>query len=143
LNRRDTCHTWKTGSYIPNGGLYFKTFDTMVVSTSVGPFLADLHFTNKYDQVVDVKTTFDISAGDPLGIISASLGMAFGRVEILDEHFTIDLPAGNVARVGFTPKFVCTKGTLTDCDGKLSDETETCTPFLGSDGFVQGDYTLM
>ncbi|KAM7197155.1 hypothetical protein V8F33_005814 [Rhypophila sp. PSN 637] len=143
LNRRHNCNTWQTDSYIPNGGPYFKSFDTMLVSGTFGPFPADRLFKSKYDQEIDVKITFDISAGDPLGSISASLSIPFGRAEVKDVHYAINIPAGKVARMGFTPGFVCTKGRLTDCDGKLSDETETCTPSLGSDGVVQGDYTLV
>lgn len=115
----------------------------MIISSTVGPFEEDAEIQATYDQTIEVSTTFELSVGDPLGIITASVGVTFARSETKGLSYTFTVPAGVVGRIGFTPVFVCTTGTLTDCDGNVSDETETCAPFKSSGGAVQGDYTLV
>ncbi|KAM7187608.1 hypothetical protein V8F20_010892 [Naviculisporaceae sp. PSN 640] len=141
--RDDGCDVWQTNSYKPdNPKPYLKLFDTLIISSTLGPFPSDTNSTGNYDESIDVSTEFDPSVGDPLAIISTSMGLAFAPSEKTRREYQYPLPAGAIGRMGFTPVFVCTTGTLTGCDGSVSDKTETCAPWK-IDGVVQGDYTLV
>ncbi|KAM7212761.1 hypothetical protein V8F06_011850 [Rhypophila decipiens] len=81
------------------------------------------------------------AVGSPRTPSSSSLTSRQVECEGWQPNFTV--PAGTVGRIGFTPVWICSKGTLTDCDGNLSDETKTCAPYKPDDSItVQGDYTL-
>lgn len=143
VTRQDDCNGFKDGSYIADGDVYLKTFDTITVSPTVGPFTEDTEVDVTYDQSVSRTTSFDASIGDPFGIISLSVNVAFE--DSRSEGFTIKVPvpAGQQGVVGFTPVYQCTTGTLEDCDGVRTEPGETCTAFLTGNGFVEGDYLLI
>ncbi|KAK4209281.1 hypothetical protein QBC37DRAFT_324190 [Rhypophila decipiens] len=137
------CDVWQDGSYAlatDNPEPYFKTFDTIIISATIGPFPKGFVSTATYDETIEVSTGFELSTGDPLVIISTSLSIPFSRPETKGRQYAFTYRAGVIGRIGFTPVFVCTKGTLTGCDGSVSNGTETCAPWkIG--GVVQGDYT--
>ncbi|KAH8757181.1 hypothetical protein F5883DRAFT_607120 [Diaporthe sp. PMI_573] len=130
VTRQDECDGFKEGSYVADGDLYLKTFGTVTVTPSVGPFTQDTEIDVTYDQSISRSTSFDVSLGDPFGIISLSVGVEFQDSE--SEGFTIKVPvpARQQGVVGFTPVYQCTSGTLESCDGVRTDPGETCTPFL-------------
>ncbi|KAK4208591.1 hypothetical protein QBC37DRAFT_325443 [Rhypophila decipiens] len=145
-SRQVECEGWQPNSYAPSGPkkYYYVTKNTMIITSTVGPYTKDTDIQVSYDQTIEVSTTFELSVGDPLGIITATLGMTFARSETKAVTYDFTVPAGTVGRIGFTPVWICSKGTLTDCDGNLSDETETCAPYKPDDSItVQGDYTLV
>ncbi|KAM7185792.1 hypothetical protein V8F33_012182 [Rhypophila sp. PSN 637] len=139
------CDVWQDGSYdlvTDNQKPYIKTFNTTIISATIGPFPEGFVSTITYNETIEVSTGFELSVGDPLGIISTSLSIPFSRSETKGRQYAFTSRAGEIGRIGFTPVFVCTKGTLTGCDGSVSDETETCAPWkIG--GVVQGDYSLV
>lgn len=143
LKRQDDCEGFKDGSYIADGDAYLKTFDTQTVTASIGPFTEDTEFEIQYDQSVSRSTEFDASIGDPFGIISLSVGVTFEDSETKGFTAKVPVPAGQQGVVGFTPVYLCTTGSLEDCDGVRTDPGESCTPYMGSNGIVQGDYRLI
>lgn len=85
-----------------------------------------------------------MSVGDPLGIISLSLSLTFSQSVSETRQYEFTIPAGVSGRIGFTPIYLCTSGTLTCRDGEVSDKTLTCSPWKPADSTdVQGDYSLV
>ncbi|KAM7212675.1 Fumitremorgin C monooxygenase [Rhypophila decipiens] len=69
------CDVWQDGSYAlvaDNQEPYFETFDTIIISATIGPFPKGFVSTATYDETIEVSTGFELSAGDPLGIISTN-----------------------------------------------------------------------
>ncbi|KAH8898666.1 hypothetical protein GQ53DRAFT_358246 [Thozetella sp. PMI_491] len=136
------CDGYKDGSYTANGEPYLTTKDTQIVSASFPAQDTDRTITLHYDQTVETSTTFDTSIGDPFGIVSVSVGFEFSESHTNGVQYELPVPAGVAGRAGFTPVYRCTKGKITDCDGKVGDEHEACTPYVES-GIVQGDYLVV
>jgi hypothetical protein len=128
--------------YEANGEAYLTTKDTQIVSASVAATEEERTISITYDQSVSKTTGFSLSVGDPFGIVSASTNIEFTNEE--RKGFTVDVPvpAGVSGRVGFTPVYRCTKGTLGTCDGGRTVEQESCTPYV-QNGVVQGDYQIV
>ncbi|KAH8756010.1 hypothetical protein F5883DRAFT_504146, partial [Diaporthe sp. PMI_573] len=141
--RGGACKGFKKNSYIADVELYLKTFDTLTVSASVGPFQSDTEFEVHYDQSVSRTTSFDLEVGDPFGILTASVGIAFENSETKGVTYKVPVKVGQQGVIGFTPLFQCTKGTLERCDGVRTDHGESCTPSLSNAGVVEGDYQLI
>ena len=65
------CNTWKPDSYLPKGEVKLSTSDTQIISSTLGPFSKDTPFTARYNLTLEVNTSFDLSAGDPLAITTS------------------------------------------------------------------------
>lgn len=141
--RKDECEGFKEGSYIADGDLYLKTFDTQAVTASIGPFTQDTEFEITYDQTISRSTSFDVSVGDPFGIISLSIGVTLEDSETKGFTAKVPVPTGQQGVIGFTPVFQCSTGTLENCDSVKTDPAESCTPYLIATGVVYGDYRLI
>lgn len=142
LQNERRCSGYKDKSYNANGEPYLTTKDTMIVSASVPAEESDRTITITYDQTVSRSTSFSLSLGDPWGIVSVSVGFEFSDSVSNGFQTEMTVYAGESGRVGFTPVYRCTKGTLETCDGKRTDEAETCTPWI-QNGVVQGDYRVI
>lgn len=140
LRRRGDCY--KDKSYIADGEPYLTTKDTQIVSGSVPAEEADRTITITYDQTVSESTSFDLSIGDPWGIISMSVGFEFSTSESKGFQTEMTVYAGESGRIGFTPVYRCTKGSLETCKNGRTDSKESCTPWV-LDGIVQGDYRVV
>ncbi|KAF9870742.1 hypothetical protein CkaCkLH20_11844 [Colletotrichum karsti] len=136
------CSGFKKDSYAANGEPYLTTFDTQIVSGSVPAEEEDRTITITYDQSVSRSTTFSASLGDPWGIVSVSVGFEFSDSNSKGFQTELTVYAGETGRVGFTPVYHCTKGTLETCKGERTSEGETCTPWI-LNGVVQGDYRVI
>lgn len=143
LNTRQECDGYKTGSYIAEGDMYLKTFDTQTVTPTIGPFTRDIDYPITYDQSVSRLTSFDVALGDPFEIISLSVGVNFEDSETKNVTATTVVPAGQQGAVGFTPVYQCSTGTLENCQGVRTNLSESCRPLLSPSGFMQGDYRLI
>lgn len=75
----------------------------------------------RHSRSVEVRTTFSVSVGDPPLLV----------------------PAGVSGTAGFTPVYICTSGTLRDCDGNTTNEEESCTAWLNDNGDIQGDWQVV
>ncbi|KFY35978.1 hypothetical protein V494_05431 [Pseudogymnoascus sp. VKM F-4513 (FW-928)] len=142
LDKRDCDGGWLKDSYIASGAPYIKTFETQIVSAGVAAGEEDRIITITYDQSVSRSTSFDLSVGDPFGIVSLSVGMEFTDTENKGFTVQVTVPAGTAGRIGFTPAFRCTSGSLEKCDGGRTGKQETCTPYV-ENGIVQGDYAVV
>ena len=141
-NMKRQCEGWKEDSYIASGEPYLKTFDTYFVSDPQPAQDQDREVEITQTVTVETSTSFDVSIGDPFGIISLSVGFEFSRQQQTSVSYKFTVPAGQTGRVGFTPVYICTTGTLEDCDGNVSPENESCTAYLTS-GSITGDYALV
>lgn len=142
VQQRQECNGYQQGSYKPNGDIYFTTFDTQILTATLGPFAEPYSYELEYSQTVEVRTGFSLSVGDPLGIISASVNVEFATSRTEGVKATIQFAPGVTGRIGFTPVYICTKGTLTNCDGSTTPEAESCTAYK-LNGEVQGDYSIV
>ncbi|KAI8260163.1 hypothetical protein K4K53_002436 [Colletotrichum sp. SAR 10_77] len=136
------CTGFKSKSYQANGEPYLTTFDTQIVSGSVPAEETDRTITITYDQSVSRTTSFSASLGDPFGVVSVSVGFEFSDSESKGFQTELTVYAGETGRVGFTPVYRCTKGTLETCSGDRTSEEHTCTPWI-LNGIVQGDYRVV
>lgn len=128
--------------YEPNGDSYLTTKDTQIVSGSVSAGEEDAQVTITYDETVSRSTGFSLSVGDPWGIMTATTSFEFTNSERKGVTVQVTVPAGTSGRVGFTPVYRCTRGTLGTCDGGRTTEQESCTPYI-QNGVVQGDYQVV
>lgn len=141
--RKNKCDGFKDGSYVADGGIYLKTFDTVTVSPTVGPYTEETEFEVTYHQSVARRTSFNVSRGNPFEIISSSVGIDFEDSRSREYTVLVPVPAGQQGVIGFTPVFQCTTGTLEGCNGVRTMPGESCTPFLTGNGRVEGDYLLI
>lgn len=143
LDKRQECDGYKAGSYIADGDMYLKTFDTKVVTPTIGPFTRDIDYPITYDQSASRFTSFDTALGDPFEIISLSIGINFEDSETKNVTATTVVPAGQQGAVGFTPYYQCSTGTLEDCQDVRTNLSESCRPFLSPSGVMQGEYGMI
>ncbi|KAK7921666.1 hypothetical protein PG985_009688 [Apiospora marii] len=140
LHRR--CKGYKDGSYVADGDIYYKTFETVVASANVPAEEEERTFTFQHTRTASKTTTFETSVGDPWGVISISTGVQWQDATSKSEQISIVIPAGQSGYIGWTPFFRCTKGTLEDCDGKRTEEHESCAPYVDGD-VIRGDYAFV
>ncbi|KAK0705859.1 hypothetical protein B0T26DRAFT_787953 [Lasiosphaeria miniovina] len=141
------CDGWQEGSYKPNAGEdgdFLKTTDTMLVSAGNVPINDSAYtFTNTYSSGFETTTGFSVSLGDPFGIINLGVSFEFANQTSKQIQYSVGVPAGVTGRVGFTPVYHCSKGSMTQCDGTVVENQESCTPFLTGGDTVQGDYSIV
>ncbi|KAK3370715.1 hypothetical protein B0T24DRAFT_650022 [Lasiosphaeria ovina] len=141
------CDGWQEGSYKPNAGEdgdFLKTTDTMLVSAGNVPIKNSAYtFTNTYSSGFETTTGFSVSLGDPFGIINLGVSFEFTNQTSKQIQYSVGVPAGVTGRVGFTPVYRCSKGSMTQCDGTVVENQESCTPFLTGGDTVQGDYSIV
>lgn len=140
LERRK-CTDYKKGSFAQSGEPYIVTKNTVAVTASVGPLEESQVLTNSWTNTEEASTSFSASV-TALEIISVSTTFEFSISHAETVTYAVTVPAGESGRIGFTPYFQCVKGTLTECDGTISDESESCAPYL-INGVAQGDYTFI
>lgn len=140
--KRDCTNGWENDSYKPNGDWYIATFETQMVTGQVPPDVEDRVITITYDQTVETSTHFDVTIGDPFGVISIGAGFEFSTSTSMGYQVEVSVPANQSGYVGFTPAYKCTRGTITKCGGEVQPEEESCTPFV-TNGVVQGDHLLV
>ncbi|KAK0670957.1 hypothetical protein QBC41DRAFT_363687 [Cercophora samala] len=141
MNRR--CEGYEENSYTANGQPYYKTFETELVGSTIAPSSEDRTIEVRHSRSVEARTTFSVSVGDPLGIVSVSVGFEFATTETQEITYPLLVPAGVSGTAGFTPVYICTKGTLRDCDGNTTSEEESCTAWLNDNGDIQGDWQVV
>lgn len=138
------CDGYKKDSYVANGDIYVRTFETEVASSNVPAFEEARAFKFQHSKSASRTTTFEASVGDPWGIISVSTGLQFQNTTSDSQEVSVEVPAGQSGYIGFTPYYRCTKGTLETCDGKRTEEHESCTPYLqGTSQVLRGDYMFV
>ncbi|KAK4188817.1 hypothetical protein QBC35DRAFT_495277 [Podospora australis] len=165
LHRRQ-CDKFQDGSYKASREPYTKTFNTHLLPAFFAAVPLERYIGISYTQDFQYHTDFykdnaftDTSVSDEkekfkqrvIDIISKSPAEAVGSASNisfvnwqkdavkLDQHF---LRAGEAGQMGFTPYYWCTSGTLKDCDGKETEEKETCAPWAMS-GVLQGEYHMV
>lgn len=136
------CDGYKDDSYVAAGDWYVRTFNTQKISNTFPAEEEERDVVITYAQSATTSTSFDVTVGDPLGIISASVGFEFSNTQTDSLAYTFTIPADESGYVGFTPAYQCTTGTLTDCNGVVTPEGESCTPWV-INGVLQGDYLLV
>jgi hypothetical protein len=136
------CEGYKEDSYLPDGEPYYATFETQVASPNVPAQDTDREYTFTHTQSASTSTSFEASVGDPLGIISVTVGFTFENSTSDAQSITIAVPAGQSGYIGWTPIYRCTKGSLETCDDVRTGSEESCTPYV-SDGIIRGDYVFV
>lgn len=137
------CEGYTEGSYVADTAPYLKTFDTVIVANGILAQTEAYSIAVKYDQSVSKTTSFSVSVGDPFGVISATVGFEFTEQTTTGFETQVPIPANQAGRVGWTPVFQCTSGTLKDCSGNQTPVGESCTPYMTAEGFVHGDYSVV
>ncbi|KAK4174746.1 hypothetical protein QBC36DRAFT_333005 [Triangularia setosa] len=140
MNRR--CEGYEEDSCTENER-YYKTFETELVGSTIAPSIEDRTIEARYSRSVEVRTTFSVSVGDPLGIVSVSLGFELATTETQEITYPLLVPAGVSGTAGFTPVYICSRDTLRDCDGNLTNEEESCMAFINNNGDIQGDWQIV
>ncbi|KAK4205765.1 hypothetical protein QBC40DRAFT_312090 [Triangularia verruculosa] len=139
------CDGWEENSYehAPENKEYYKTFETDIVGDAVAPSTEDRTITVSHARSVERRTTFSLEVGDPWGIVTASVGYEFATTETQEISYELLIPAGVGGQVGYTPVYVCTRGTLRDCDGNTFDG-EACTALLDPQtGKIRGEWQIV
>ncbi|KAK8087336.1 hypothetical protein PG994_002310 [Apiospora phragmitis] len=142
--RRKTrrCTGYKDDSYVADGEIYYKTFETQVASANVPAQSQDRSFQFDHTQSVSRSTTFDTTIGDPWGVISISTGESWEDTTTDTRSVTVAVPAGQSGYVSWTPIYRCTRGTLENCDGERTEVMESCAAYVTSN-VVRGDYAFV
>ncbi|KAI1273892.1 hypothetical protein F5Y07DRAFT_411098 [Xylaria sp. FL0933] len=141
--RKECQHGWLANSFVPDGDSYLATFETQAISAVLVNDQDEPTTLHKmYDQSVTTTTGFDVSIGDPFGIISVGASFEFSSSNSSGVQYDIVVPAHESGFAGFTPVYKCIKGTIKTCEGEEQPESESCTPHVVS-GTVQGDIRLV
>ncbi|KAK8133570.1 hypothetical protein PG984_005582 [Apiospora sp. TS-2023a] len=133
------CSGYKEDSYVAKGDHYIKMFNTHVASYNIPPSRSAWDVKFDHAQQAARTTTFDTSVGDPWVAIAAATGLAWEDFAGERRPRSAPVRAGLSGYMGWTPEFRCTKGTLETCDGKRTEEKESCAPFV-LDKIIMGDY---
>ncbi|KAK8133564.1 hypothetical protein PG984_005576 [Apiospora sp. TS-2023a] len=135
------CYGYK--SYTRDGDDYFKTIETQVASTNVPAQDTERTFEFQHTESASKTTTFDVSLGDPWGVINISTGTSWEDAKSDARTVTITVPAGQSGYVGWTPFYRCTRGTMEKCDGSRTAVQESCAPYVVENNIIRGDYTFV
>ncbi|SPO42329.1 uncharacterized protein PSANT_00012 [Moesziomyces antarcticus] len=96
-------------------------------------------------QEVSTTTSFSSSVGDPFGIASVTVGFDFAEATSTTLEYTMSVPAGVSASIGWTPILQCVEGRMDRCDDEAGNGSvgEVCTPQLDANGNAIGERSLI
>lgn len=104
IGRRDDCN------YTPDGDIFTTNGPTQIIMTGVDGGTAGSEVKITQERSVSRSTTFEAGVG--FEVFSASVSITFEETLTDGEEKTFTIPAGQVGKLGFTPIWKCTKGSI-------------------------------